>query len=96
MDGPKAIRYYDAKSRSIKVSRNVTFNENEEPRELDIREIPGLRVDGEQEVEGNQSTQQTLTQDKPTITTPTTEPQTRQLRSTTFKDYSKMHDPNSK
>ena len=56
MDGPKAIRYYDAKSRSIKVSQNVTFNENEEPRELNIREIPGLRVEGEQEAEGNQST----------------------------------------
>ena len=42
MDGPKAIRYYDAKSRSIKVSRNVTFNKNKEPRELNIREIPGL------------------------------------------------------
>src|SRR5277367_2257249 len=47
MDGPKAIRYYDAKNRSIKVSRNVVFNENEEPRELEIREVPGLQVEGE-------------------------------------------------
>ena len=34
MDGSKSVRYYDAKRRNIKVSRNFTFNENEEPGEL--------------------------------------------------------------
>ena len=47
MDASKAIRYYDAKTRSIKISRNVAFNENEEPRELEIVEVPGMRVEGE-------------------------------------------------
>ena len=48
MDGSKSIRYYDAKTRSIKVSRNVAFNENEEPKELeDFVKIPGLQAEGE-------------------------------------------------
>ena len=47
MDGSKAVQYYDAKNRSIKVSRNVTFNEDEEPRALDIIEVPGIQVEGE-------------------------------------------------
>ena len=47
MDGSKAIQYYDAKHRSIKVSQNVAFNENEEPRKLEIVEVPGVQVEGE-------------------------------------------------
>ena len=47
MDGSKAIRYYDAKHQSIKVSQNVAFNENEEPRELEIVEVPGVQVEEE-------------------------------------------------
>jgi hypothetical protein len=31
MDGPKAIRYYDAATRTIKILRNFTFNENDVP-----------------------------------------------------------------
>ena len=34
MDGSESVRYYDAKRRNIKVSRNFIFNENEEPGEL--------------------------------------------------------------
>ena len=41
MDGSKAVQYHDAKNRLIKVSRNVTFNEDEELRALDIIEVPG-------------------------------------------------------
>ena len=40
MDGSKVVRYYDAKNRSIKVSRNVTSNEDEELRALDIMRYP--------------------------------------------------------
>ena len=48
MDGSKSIRYYDAKTRSIKVSRNVAFNENQEPHEVNIiTSIPGLQAEGE-------------------------------------------------
>ena len=39
MDRSKVVRYYDAKNRSIKVSRNVAFNEDEEPRALDTIEV---------------------------------------------------------
>ena len=48
MDGSKSVRYYDAASQLIKVSRNVAFNENDEPRELeDFVKIPGLQAEGE-------------------------------------------------
>ena len=47
MDGSKSVHYYDAKMRNIKVSRNLTFNENEEPGELkEIAKIPSLRLRG--------------------------------------------------
>ncbi len=47
MDGSKSVRYYDKATHKIKVSRNVAFNENEEPRGLEIyNEIPGLRAEG--------------------------------------------------
>ena len=79
MDGPKAIRYYDAKNRSIKVSRNIAFNENEEPRELEIWEVPGLRVEGEKEVQSPvqspQQTQPNPINSESTSTTTTTVPQ---------------------
>jgi hypothetical protein len=49
-DGSKSVRYYDAKTRTIKSSRNVAFNENEEPQELEIiTHLPGLRAEGEQD-----------------------------------------------
>ena len=48
MDGSKSVRYYDAKKRNIKVSRNFTFNENEEPGELkEIAKVPSLQAEGE-------------------------------------------------
>ena len=48
MDGSKSVHYYDAKRRNIKVSRNFTFNENEEPGELkEIAKIPSLQAESE-------------------------------------------------
>lgn len=48
VDGSKAIRYYDAKAGKVYVSRNVAWNENDEPQDLSsITEIPGLRSEGE-------------------------------------------------
>ena len=48
MDGSKSVRYYDQKRQNIKVSRNFTFNENEEPGELkEIAKIPSLQAEGE-------------------------------------------------
>ena len=88
MDGPKAIRYYNAKSQSIKVSRNVAFNENEEPRELEIVEVPGVRVEGE--IREN-SPQQPVIPQKPVAESPKSEP--RKLRQTGFIDYTKINNP---
>ena len=49
LEGSKSIRYYDAAMRSIKVSRNFAFNENDELRELEIyTNLLGLQVEGEQ------------------------------------------------
>lgn len=48
MDGSKSMRYYDPSTRKIKVSCDVAFKNNEEPRELEIMaDIPGLPVEGE-------------------------------------------------
>ena len=47
MDGSKSIRYYDPTNRNVKVSRNFAFNENDDLKELEIVEIPGMRSEGE-------------------------------------------------
>ena len=47
MEGSKAVRYWDKEARSIKVSRNFTFSKNEELKELQVTEIPGLEAEGE-------------------------------------------------
>ena len=91
MDGPKAIRYYDAKTRSIKVSRNVAFNENEELKELEIVEVPGVRVEGE--IRENPP-QQPIIPQQPAVEPPKSEP--RQLRQTEFIDYSKLNNPSTR
>ena len=92
MDGSKAIRYYDAKMRSIKVSRNVAFNENEEPRELEIVEVPGVQV--EREIIRDSPTQQPVILQKPGVELSKTEP--RELRRTEFIDYSKLNNPSTR
>ena len=87
MDRSKAVQYYDAKNRSIKVSRNIAFNEDEEPRALDIIEVPGIQVEGEIISPATQ-------QPAPTPRTPEPKtPEPRQLQKTGFIDYSKLNDP---
>lgn len=45
-DGPKAVQFYDAKSRKIKISRNFVFGEpQDEPVEMEI--VPRLPLEGE-------------------------------------------------
>jgi hypothetical protein len=102
MEGSKAVRYWDKKTRSIKVSRNVAFNENEEPRELEV-EIPGLQAEGEIDNDNAPFSQTALgepksTEDtsKPTIISdpPPNEPISRNLRARTTKiDYKQLNDP---
>ncbi len=47
MDGSKVVRYWDKRTGVIKVSRNVSFNKNEELRGLEIVEVPSLQAEGE-------------------------------------------------
>ena len=47
MEGSKVIRYWDKESRAIRVSRNFSFSENGELKELQVTEIPGLGAEGE-------------------------------------------------
>ena len=47
MEGSKTVRYWDKDGRAIKVSRNFTFNENEELKELQVVELPSLEAEGE-------------------------------------------------
>ena len=68
MDGPKAIRYYDAKTQSIKVSWNVAFNEL---KELEIVEVPGVQVEGE--IRENPP-QQPIIPQQPAVEPPKSEP----------------------
>ena len=66
MDGSKSVQYYDAVSRLIKVSRNVAFNENDEPKELeDFVKILGLQAKGENYSKGTPS--QTKSETQPTM-----------------------------
>ena len=60
-EGSKAVRYWDKGMRNIKVLRNISFNENEEPGELVIVEMLSLEAEGE--IEGLSTLQTTL--DKP-------------------------------
>ena len=87
MDGSKVVWYYDAKNRLIKVSRNITFNEDEEPRALHIIEVPSIQVEGEII---SPATQQPVP--VPKIPQPeTSEP--RQLQETGFINYSELNNP---
>ena len=87
IDKSKVIQYYDAKNRSIKVLRNITFNEDKEPRALDIIEVPSIQVEGEIISPATQ-------QPAPAPKTPQPEtPEPRQLWKTVFIDYSKLNDP---
>ena len=47
MEGLKVIRYWDKDARIIKVSRNFTFSENGELKELQVTKVPSLGAEGE-------------------------------------------------
>jgi len=46
-DGPKAVHYYNAATRKIKMLQNFAFNENEKPRLETSSNVPGLPAEGE-------------------------------------------------
>jgi hypothetical protein len=56
LDSQKAIRYYDPTKRTIRVSRNVAFNENDDLEEISIiTNLPGFQSEGELEPEAVES-----------------------------------------
>ena len=57
MDGSKAVRYWDKRTGVIKVSRNISFNKNEELRGLEIVKVPSLQA--EREIEMNSASKTT-------------------------------------
>ena len=61
MGGSKAVRHWDKEGRSIKVSRNFAFSENEELKELQITELPGLEAEGKNSQSSALQTQETIT-----------------------------------
>ena len=65
-DGAKCIHYYDKATRCVKRNRNFKFNENEEPRNMEIVELPSLQAEGEK-------------LDDPPLQTTQAEPETHQL-----------------
>jgi hypothetical protein len=105
MEGSKAVRYWDKGKRNIKVSRNVSFNENEEPGEVTIVEMPGLEAEGE--IEELATSQTTSDQPEKMHITPKTSNEpiraepvppneletTRNLRNKTKVDYRRLNDP---
>jgi hypothetical protein len=59
-DGPKAVRYYDAQTRKIKVSRNFIFSEaeNKEPA-TEIETSPRLELEGENKGDNDPQSRET-------------------------------------
>jgi hypothetical protein len=101
LDGQKAIRYYNPSKRTIRVSRNVTFNEDEEPHQFEIiTDIPGLQLEGEHKLDEDNGESQIP---KPTEPTRETETETTEkpahhtypLRATrnVDRDYRRLNNP---
>jgi Reverse transcriptase (RNA-dependent DNA polymerase) len=56
-DSQKAIRFYDPTKRTIHVSRNFVFNEDEEIQEaVEVSSLPGLQLEGETGSDGDLQT----------------------------------------
>jgi len=104
MDGSKSIRYYDPETRRIKVSRNISFHENEEPSMLDyITVIPGLPSEGEtqddsdKQAESQEEEMTSSSQPEVPRTVPVTLPtETRALRPRNVIDYKKSGNPDAR
>lgn len=62
-DGSKAIRYYDAQKRSVKVSRNFVFTDVEPVKKVEVLvQADGLTIEGEQAIteESNRQEESTV------------------------------------
>ena len=106
MDGSKSIRYYDQKTRSIKVSRNVAFNENQDPQEVNIiTSIPGLQAEGENDEIPSSQTKPEIEPTLPKNTTTSQDTQLKQIEPpeqpklrtrSNLIDYRKMSNPQAR
>jgi hypothetical protein len=57
LDGQKAMQYYDPSKCTVRVSKNVAFNENDNPHEVKFPPTsPGLQLKGEQKEDSNPQT----------------------------------------
>lgn len=101
MNGSKRTRYYDASMRTIKISRNVAFNENNERGQIEYRNIPSLRAEGENELDDDsqpsttpiveEPIQPNPTAEEPTIPTETHKPRATRERGNV--DYRNLNNP---
>ena len=111
IDGSKSIRYYDATTRRIKVSRNISFAENENPSILEyVTVLSRLPSEGESEaipseqsaVDTTGSQQKSTHIDSPpstlpiTLTQAPTVPETRTLRSQQLVNYKITANPQAR
>jgi transposase InsO family protein len=103
-EGSKGVRYWDRRTGKIKVSRNVAFNENDEPKELEIVELPDVEVEGENETIATstpapETSKTEITQTQVSNTPIHTEietrpePEARNLRQRARVDYKQLHNP---
>ena len=103
-DESKAIWYWDKETRKIKVSRNVTFNENEEKK--GEREVPGLSAEGKDETSSASTPVPETSDPKPQnipFETPVhaetdkkADPETRNLRTKAKVDYKQLNNPSTR
>ena len=95
MEGSKTIRYWDKDARIIKVSRNFTFSENGELKELQVTETPSLGAEGESTAiaapqtvpKDNEITPEPKKQNIPDTSTQILQTQNAQI------DYKQLNDP---
>jgi hypothetical protein len=105
-DEQRAIRFYDQSKRTIRVSRNVVFNENDDLQTVNVTsDLPGLQLEGESGPDVDLQTPENLErrsepQDSPQTSTPLTgeagpsapAPYTRPSRAVD-RDYRQLNNP---
>ena len=97
-NGSKAVRYWNKVTRKIKVLRNVAFNENDEPMNLEVVNVPGISAEGENEEDpASTPAQDTGSKSEPQDMTLThakaTKIETRNLRLRPKVDYKQLNNP---
>jgi hypothetical protein len=94
-EGSKAVHYWDKATRKIKVSRNVAFNENDEPTS-EMVSLPGVPAEGEIIIDPAETP--ATDAPKPSIPQPNTPTQddSRNLRDKPKINYRQLNNPSSR